>query len=169
LTGLLSGTMSHGPGYHFLRLGRNLERADMTTRILDVPAATLLHTATEFEAYRYTLWMNVLKSLSAYQMYCQFVRRRVVGEDVIEFLLHDDLFPRSLQHCLDEVSAALERLPRPERALEELRKVDADLKTARDTTLNAAALHDYLDALQCQLGAIHDNIVTTWFLPANKQ
>jgi uncharacterized alpha-E superfamily protein len=169
LTGLLSGTMSHGPGYHFLRLGRNLERADMTTRILDVPAATLLNTATEFEAYRYTLWMNVLKSLSAYQMYCQYVRRRVVGEDVIAFLLHDNLFPRSLQHCLSEVAAALELLPRHKRAMETLHQIDAELKTAQDATMDAAALHDYLDSLQCQLGTIHDSIVKTWFLPANQQ
>jgi len=42
ITGMLAGTMTHDVGYDFLRMGRNLERADMTTRIIDVRTASLL-------------------------------------------------------------------------------------------------------------------------------
>jgi uncharacterized alpha-E superfamily protein len=169
LTGLLAGTMSHGPGYQFLRLGRNLERADMTTRVLDVPAASLLNLPEEVAPYRYTLWMNVLKSLSAYQMYCQYVRRRIVGEDVIDFLMLDVQFPRSVRHCLGEIAASLESLPRHEEPLAESAALLAEVEDADGASLDAAALHECLDRLQRQLGALHRRISDTWFLPAEQQ
>lgn len=169
VTGLLAGTMSHGPGYQFLRLGRNLERADMTTRVLDVPAASLLNLPEEVTPYRYTLWMNVLKSLSAYQMYCQYVRRRIVGEDVIDFLLLDTRFPRSFRHCLGEITSSLESLPRHEDALVESTALLAELEDADGANLDAAALHECLDRLQRQLGGLHHRIADTWFLPVDQQ
>lgn len=169
VTGLLAGTMSHGPGYQFLRLGRNLERADMTTRVLDVPAASLLNLPEEVEPYRYTLWMNVLKSLSAYQMYCQNVRRRIVGEDVIDFLLLDVQFPRSVRHCMGEIAASLESLPRHGEALAESAALLAEVADADGASLDPAALHECLDRLQRQLGGLHRRIAETWFLPAEQQ
>lgn len=169
VSGLLAGTMSHGPGYHFLRLGRNLERADMTTRVLDVPAASLLNLAEELEPYRFTLWMNVLKSLSAYQMYCQYVRRRVVGEDVIEFLLRDGQFPRSFRHSLAEMSSALATLPRHDAALAEVESLSDELGDNGGSGMDAGQLHEYLDGLQGRLGRVHRQILGTWFLPASDQ
>jgi uncharacterized alpha-E superfamily protein len=169
LTGILAGTMSHGPGYQFLRLGSNLERADMTTRVLDVPAASLLHLPEELEPYRFTLWMNVLKSVSAYQMYCQYVRRRVVGEEVIEFLLLDPRFPRSVRHCLAEMAASLEHLPRHADAVSEVEALVGEVEVAMGASLDAAALHECLDRLQLLLGALHRRIQETWFLLAGEQ
>jgi len=169
LIGLLEGTMSYGPGYHFMRVGLNLERADMTTRVLDVPAASLLYAAEEFEPYRYTLWMNVLKSLSAYQMYCQYVRRRVLGEDVIEFLLRDQLFPRSLRCCLAEIASDLEFIPRHQEALAEIGTLTDDLDGTLTTGMDAAVLHDYLDTLQRRIADVHQRIVNTWFLSATSR
>ena len=68
ITGLLTGTMSHDQPCNFVRLGRNLERGDMTTRIVD-SAVTLLMPRIEAPApYDSLLWVNVLKSLSAFQM-----------------------------------------------------------------------------------------------------
>ncbi|MFC1681428.1 alpha-E domain-containing protein, partial [Pseudomonadota bacterium] len=67
-TGLLSGAMSHGPGYQFVRIGRNIERADMTSRIVDVGSATLVAEGDERKRLANRLWMNVLNALSAHQM-----------------------------------------------------------------------------------------------------
>ncbi len=87
IAGLLAGTMSHGPAYQYMRLGRNLERADMTTRVIDVAAAVLLSDRPELSRFDNTLWMAVLRCLSGYQAYRQYVRRRVNRNDVIRFLL----------------------------------------------------------------------------------
>ena len=59
-TGLLAGAMSHGPGYHAVRIGRNIERADMTSRIVDVGSAILVAEGEEREQLDNRLWMNVL-------------------------------------------------------------------------------------------------------------
>ena len=107
--------MSHDSGYQFFRVGRGIERADMTTRIIDVAAATLLNRE-DLARFDNTLWMAVLQSLSAYQMYRQKVRRRIHGPDVIAYLLKDEQFPRAIAFSLRELGAALAMLPRNARA-----------------------------------------------------
>ena len=83
LTGLIEGTLSHGPARTFIELGRQLERADMTTRIVDVRSASLLpQNPEELLPFENLQWMSVLKSLTAYQMYRQQVRLRVPAATV---------------------------------------------------------------------------------------
>ena len=133
ISGLLADTMSHDSGYHFFRIGRALERADMTTRIIDVAAATLSN-RDDLARFDNTLWMAVLQSLSAYQMYRQKVRRRISSNDVIEYLLKDEQFPRAFSFSLRELGAALALLPRnaePQKKLGALRRMLAQLKVAR--------------------------------------
>ena len=78
ITGQLAGTMLHDVGYDFLRMGRNLERTDMTTRIIDVRSGDLLeHEHEALTPYESIQWMSVLKSLTAYQMYRRSVQTRV--------------------------------------------------------------------------------------------
>ncbi len=112
ITGILEGTMSHGPAYQFVRLGRSLERSDMTSRMIDVAAATLMTGRDELRLYDSTIWRAVLRALSAYQMYRQYVRRRILGPDVFAFLLRDTEFPRSVTHCVEVLEQALRALPR---------------------------------------------------------
>ena len=106
ISGLLADTMSHDAAYQFFRLGRGIERADMTTRIIDVAAAMLLGRE-QLARFDNTLWMAVLQSLSAYQMYRQKVRRRIDGPDVIAYLLKDTQFPRAIafSHARDRCGA----------------------------------------------------------------
>ena len=90
LTGYLDGSMSMDDAYSFIRLGRSLERADMITRIVDVGCLNLVHPKTGVTVeYSNILWMNVLRSLNAYQMYRQHVQDTVNGEDVVDYLLKD--------------------------------------------------------------------------------
>jgi len=116
--GLLAGSMSRDEAYSFVRLGRSLERADMTTRIIDVDAQKLMPQleveGAEPEArepYDNILWMNVLRSSSAYQMYRQHVQERVNGADVAKFLLQNEQFPRSAAHNLTTLTKVLAKLP----------------------------------------------------------
>ncbi|MFU8832311.1 MAG: alpha-E domain-containing protein, partial [Wenzhouxiangella sp.] len=69
LAGTLLGTMSQDDAYSFILIGRYLERADMTTRIIDVRSASLLpELSGELTPFENIQWMSVLKSLTAYQM-----------------------------------------------------------------------------------------------------
>lgn len=165
LTGLLSGTMSHGDAYNFIRLGRNLERADMTTRIIDIAAATLLGARAKENGLDNTLWMAVLKSLSGYQMYRQYVRRRIRDEDVIRFLLHDPLFPRAVAHCLEDLETSMLELPNHEIPLRAVLRLQRIVATQLPQGVEEAALRKLMDDLQIELAEVHRQLSTAWFLP----
>ncbi len=165
LAGLLSGTMSHGDAYNFIRLGRNLERADMTTRIIDIAAATLLRSGVSEARLENTLWMAVLKSLSGYQMYRQYVRRRIRDDDVIRFLLGDPLFPRAVTHCLLELESAMHGLPNHEAPLRAVLRLQRLVDTQQPETVEEAGLRRLMDELQLELAGVHGQISSAWFLP----
>ena len=77
--------MTHGDAYQFVRLGRSLERADMTTRIIDVASTELGDPGDEAHPYQNVMWVSVLQSLSAYQMYRLSLHNNVRPPDVLEF------------------------------------------------------------------------------------
>jgi uncharacterized alpha-E superfamily protein len=164
ITGLLSGTMSHGDAYNFLRIGNYLERADMSSRVVDVAAASLAGANPVAEQYENALWMGVLKSLSGYQMYRQYLRRRVTPGDVMMFLLADQHFPRSVANRLTALDRCLSTLPRSESS----RQVVADLhRTIKDTSLAdmpGTHVHGFIDRLQIDFNNLHDTIADSWFL-----
>ena len=164
LTGLFAGTMSHGDGYGFLRLGRNLERADMTTRIVDVAGELLLDNVShELADHQTILWVNVLRSLSGYQAYRQSVRSRIAPIRVLHFLMNDVRFPRALAHCLSEVEHAVAALPNPDRVRSALADMQAMMKGVGIRDLASAALHEHIDHFQVGLADIHTAIDQTWF------
>jgi len=164
INGLFAGTMSHGPGYRFLRLGRNLERADMTTRIIDVAGELLSDDETpDIAEYQTTLWVNVLRSLSAYQAYRQSVRSRIAPVRVLHFLVNDPDFPRTLTHCLRGVRSAADQLPHPERVSEAIIETEKLIESVGIRDLASSALHDHIDRFQLGLADIHEAIDQTWF------
>jgi len=165
ISGLLAGTMSQGAGYQLIRIGRNLERADMTSRLIDVAAAVLLPGRPELERYQNTLWMAILRSASAYQMYRQQVRRRVFGPDVITFLLQDIDFPRSVAHCVRETEWSVNTLPRAESAQTALAGLQDRIGNVAARDLDLGGIHDLMDSLQMDIAMVHNAISQTWFLP----
>ena len=173
LTGMLAGTMSHSSAYNFVRLGRNLERADMTTRIVDVGTVNLITNvnkkvaqADALEPYINILWMSVLQSLSAYQMYRQNVLDRVNGEDVVEFLLKDPLFPRSVASCFKQLLVCFEKLPGAEPPMRALASATRQIDSADiPNHLSKGTLHDFIDTVQLSIATVHTDIASTWFLP----
>lgn len=168
-TGLLAGAMSHGPGYQFVRMGRNIERADMTTRIIDVGSATLIVEGGERDRLANRLWMNILLALSAHQMYRQNVRRRIQRENVIQYLTHDTRFPRSIAHCLLQLQECAEHLPNFASPLGAMLKLKT-LVTDKDvTTLSERSLHRFMDDLQVELADLHRIITHTWFSPVTNE
>ena len=165
LTGMLMTTMSRREPHHFVNLGWSLERADMTTRILDVGCmyASGARSRGQLVDYEGVLWMNVLLSLSAYQMYRQQVRGRVAGAEVVGFLLHDDAFPHAISHCLDTLEHSLGALPRNRGPLAVNREVVAHLRRADPARLLDEGLHEFLDQLQGELARLHAQVEQTWF------
>ena len=165
ISGLLTECMSHDVAYQFLRMGEQLERADMTTRILDIHAAVLMPQGSgdREEAVISLLWVAVLKSLSAFQMYRRHGSHRVNGDGVVRFLVTDKLFPRSVVFCLDEVETQLANLPRNTEPLRALRVARRRVDGLTPEELAPGQRHDTFDHVQEDLARIHDAVAAEYF------
>ncbi len=137
--GLCDTTMTHDEGWQFIQLGKFLERADLTLRLLDVKSRQLQQLTDPVDLPIANLqWAAVLKSCLAYEAYQRLYISRVEPECVIEFLLTHALFPRSVRFCLEEAAKVLTLLEGPTpvgdgkaerllgRALSDLRFLDLD-------------------------------------------
>jgi len=166
LTGELEGTMSRNDAFTLLMLGRNLERADMTSRIIDVRSAQLLPAdAPGFRPFDTIQWLNLLKTLSGYQMYRLSQRTRVSRSAVLDFVLRDLQFPRACLFCLKEVEHFLRALPRSAGVLGLLGGARSFLDKATLATLDQAGLHEFIDRLQLHIIVVHEGIAQTYFPP----
>ncbi|CRI63991.1 conserved hypothetical protein [Thiocapsa sp. KS1] len=166
VNGLLSGTMLHDQGYDFLHLGRFLERADMTTRIIDVRSANLLpDETTELRPFETIQWVSVLKSMTAYQAYRRSEQIRVLRGPVLRFLFQNGTFPRSVVHCIEALRTSLSKLPRNESALRVAGRLKRNLEGTEPRRLNQQQLHDFIDDLQVGIGDLHQEIARIWFPP----
>jgi uncharacterized alpha-E superfamily protein len=164
IAGMLDGTMNRNEAYTFSQLGRNLERADMTSRIVDVRSAQLLPAETpELRPFESVQWMSVLKSLSGYHMYRLRMRTRVKRTDVLQFLLRDDQFPRSCQFCLMQIEQYLDGLPHSEGVLEVLAAAARFVEGAPLATLDQPGLHELIDNFQLHIGNVHNMIAGNYF------
>jgi uncharacterized alpha-E superfamily protein len=164
LAGQLEGTMNRNDAYTFLVLGRNLERADMTSRIVDVRSAQLLPAATpELRPFDTVQWMSVLKSLSGYQMYRLKMRSRVRRADVLQFLLRDDEFPRACRFCLTQIERALTPLPRSAGVIDILNGARRFIDQSEFATLEQSGLHDLIDQFQLRIHGLHAGIARSYF------
>ncbi len=167
--GITDATMSHNEAWQFLRLGRQLERADKTSRILDVKYFMLLPSAHVVGTpYDDIHWSAVLKSVSGFEMYRK-KHGRITPRSIVDFLVLDREFPRAIRHCLrmaDESLHAITGTPMgsceypSERSLAPLR---AELDYIPVEKIMSQGLHEYLDALQARMNAIDDNLRLDFF------
>lgn len=165
LTGMLSATLSRDEAWSFLRMGRNLERADMTTRIIDVRTANLLPDETsELRPFETIQWMSVLKSLSSYHMYRRRMQMRVQRGEVLRFLFQDETFPRSILHCLKAVELEVGGLPRNQACRDAIHELQDKILNTKVERLKQDKLHQFIDRLQLGLGKVHHALAEGYFL-----
>ncbi len=164
INGLLAGTMSRDATWQFVLLGRNLERADMTTRVLDAAVSLMLQPRDEQNlALGQVLWSKVLKSQGAYLNYRRTVRTSISGAKVAKFLLNDPYFPRTVSFCFNEMLTAVNKLPHGENVLETvqmLKKMDFEISSSDDLDMK---FRDYLNELQIGIIQLSGNITESWF------
>ena len=163
--GVLTSNMSRDVGFQFLRMGTNLEQADMTTRILDVRSSRLFQPDASLTPFDNIQWMSVLKSLTAYQMYRRHVRARVNGPGVLRFLLQDRQFPRSVSFALSTIGSTMPFLPpsrKVERAIERTKALIADANIG-SLLSQPDGLALFMDEIQVGLGQLDDAIAESYF------
>ena len=165
INGILLGTMSRDETMSFLSIGQSLERADLTTRVLDVRSDSL-HTQQGDDPYDAVRWMAVLRSLAAYQSFRRAMPARPQGGSTLRFLLQDDRFPRAVSACLTESRSQLKGLARAEDALDACADAAMLVASAAVPRLSLGGLTEFLDEVQMSLAEIHRRIDETYFRPS---
>lgn len=106
--GVSDTTMSHGQGWHFIRIGRYLERATATATLLDVYQREIFSDSTGTgDTHQFLEWLGLLRCCSAFEAYTRVNTADLSQERVLSFLLFDDRFPHSLRYCIDSLHEAL--------------------------------------------------------------
>jgi uncharacterized alpha-E superfamily protein len=166
--GITEVTMSHNEGWHFGRLGRSLERADKTSRMLDVKYFLLLPNVSDVGTPVDDIqWSAVLKSASAFEMY----RKRfgpIRPDRVADFLMLDREFPRAMHYCLVEAEESLHAISGSplgtfqNTAEQRLGRLRSELDYAQVDEIIANGLHEFLDTFQAKLNTVGTAIFETF-------
>ena len=167
--GILDGTMSRGEGWHFCRLGRMLERADKTSRMLDVKYFHLLPSVSYVGTpYDDILWAAVLRSMSGLEMYRK-LHHQITPSNVVEFLVLNREFPRAIHHCAMVADESLRAISGSQPgtfsnpAEQRLGRLRAGLDYSRVDEFLDTGLHQFLDNLQTRLNDVGDAVFQTFF------
>lgn len=169
LYGLADATVARTEGWYFRQLGQMLERADKTSRILDVKYHILLPSPNEVGTpLDFLHWTALLKSVTGFNTY-----RRLYGNidpsGVVEFLVLNKYFPRSIYYCLKEAERFLHSISdnsgdgfknSAEKAIGEMR---SRLEYSEVDDIISVGLHEYLDGLQLKINHISDLISENFF------
>ncbi len=170
--GIVDSTLSRGEEWNFLMLGKYMERANQTSRILDVKYFILLPNASEGGSLvDDLLWAALLHSVSGYEMFRR-AHGRIVPDKVVEFLILDREFPRAVLFCLlraEECLLSISGTPAgayrngAEKRISQLR---SRLAYTHVEEIIGQGLHEFLDMLQTGLNEAGDAIYRT-FLSLN--
>jgi len=163
--GITDATMTHSEGWEFIRVGKFLERADKTTRLLDVRHHLLQSDANRVSRLTDSLeWVAVLKSCSAFEAYRKAFNSSIEPQKIVQFLILHDAFPRSTQFSISQVADALRNIT----PVTQGQFVNTAQKTAGRLRADFAfwdindifnpGLHQFLDALQLRFNHLADAI-----------
>ncbi len=167
--GITDATMNHGEGWDFLQVGKYTERADRTSRILDVKYHLLLPTGEKVGGnVDVVQWLAVLKSCSAMEAYRKLYVGQVAPWMVAEFLITNDTFPRSIRFCVNRLDLALHRISGISHThygneAERLSgRLSSDLAYSTIADIFSFGLHQYLDRIQSRLVEVSKAMLKTY-------
>lgn len=168
LYGILESTISKTEGWHFGKIGQLIERADKTSRVIDVKYHMLLpelvNVGSPFDIIQ---WSALLKSVSAYDMYRK-KHGKLTAQSITEFLIFDKNFPRSILSCLIGVDLSLQAIS--ENKEENRGDVEKQFHVLRSHLENSNinevihfGMHEYLDDFQTKLNNVSLSLFETFF------
>ena len=170
--GISDGTLNHDETYYFALLGRAIERADKTTRILDLQSYML---TPEVQAHwndgQLFLAQSILKATSAHEMFNQ-AYARISVENILEFLLLNHTFPRAIIASLLQIEFALRSLSGEHKgffinaAQKKVQRLLLETRHSDIPSLVGPVLNAYLDNLQVKLNEIGIEITNAYFTAA---
>lgn len=169
-TGITEGTFYRDQGWYFYQLGRYIERADQTTRLLDIKYHLLLPAVANVGSpIDVSQWNAVLRSAAGYHAFRRLHTSMITPARVVGFLLVNNSFPRSLGLCIHEAIDALTQLKSRymlrggNGAAEMLDQLHALLTQVPVQEILASGLHEFLDLVQLRLTEVTDDLSQAFF------
>jgi len=169
-TGITEGTFFRDQGWYFYQIGRYIERADQTTRLLDIKYHLLLPSPSDVGSpVDVSQWNALLRSAAGYHAYRRLHAASTTPARVAGFMLLNNAFPRSVHHCVREVGRLLGEvkshhgLRNGNDAAEELDRLQAVLGTFEIAAILRSGLHEFLDSIQRQLMAVTRELSIAFF------
>jgi uncharacterized alpha-E superfamily protein len=166
--GITDSTLSHNEGWYFVQGGKYLERADNTARLVDVKYH-MLRPAENTDSVDVIQWMAVLKSCSALEAFRKIHRSKLEPDTILEFLMLDRAFPRSVYFSVTTAEEALWRISGSSRhnytnnADRLIGKLQAELSYTTIQDIYERGLHDYLEDLEQRLSKVGEQIHQLYF------
>lgn len=164
INGLIMTTLCRDHINRFVRIGHLLERADMTTRVLDAGIGTLMNEERNPSTTDPLVWASVLSSLSALETYRRTIGPLVEGPEAVDFIFRDGTLPRSLKFCLNGIREELAPMKKNKEALRVIDRSRRSLTRFNPQTAGRRDLHRFIDKFQGNLLALGNEINVTWFL-----
>lgn len=164
INGVLRSTLCRDHSYRFIKLGQLLERADMTSRIVDVGASDFLEREGVAQGIEHLLWGTLLKSLSALGAYRRLIEPQVEKNAAVDFVFMEAIFPRSVRFCIREIREELGEMNNATEALRTIERIRRKLRGFEAVKFTQPELHVFIDELQLLINGLHDAIARTWFL-----
>ena len=162
-------SISHGEGWHFSELGKQIERADNTSRILDVKYYTLLPTVDMIGSYIDNMqWIALLKSASALETY-KAKHQQISVDKVLNFLILDNHFPRSIIYCIEKADKSLHFISSSStgsynnKSEKKLGKIFSDLCFTSVQEIIDCGMHEYLNSFQSHMNEVGNYIYNDYF------
>ena len=163
--GVTDSTMSHGEGWHFIQVGRYIERASATAKLLEAYHEDLWKLPEHLPGgNEYLDWMGLLRSATAFEAYCKVYTADLSPDKILEFLLLDVEFPHSLRFAIDSLQHALEAIQSEsgkQRTMQLSRlagRLQASLSFSQVEDILEGDVIAYLRNIQAQCGEIHESI-----------
>ena len=159
--GIISDNFSRGYAFEFMRLGRFIERIDMISRIID--SLCIMQSKEQTHDFPTLEWVSMLRTLSAHESFRKEVRGEIERGDVINFLLKNENFPRSIYRCLTITEKSLTSLPNNTNVLDAVNKLNVRVFSAKVESYDDIQLHNFLDYLQRRIHLLDENIHKNYF------
>ncbi len=169
INGMVASTLQRGHAYRFIKLGQLLERADMTTRVIDVGAAALLGNERLHSTVDPLIWTSLCNSLSAMGAYRREFGPQVEASAMVDFVLREGALPRSVKFCLDGIRKELTPLKNNRDALKLVIKARRKLSLFDPQVSSREELHVFIDRFQLILTQLYTSIDHTWFMTDERQ
>ena len=164
--GTIDITMSRGEGYAFINLGKFIERATQSADILDVKFSDVNYEITSADT---TYWKYLLMSISGYELYLKTYRSGFEAKNVVELIVLNRDFPRSVLYSINQLMRYFMRL-KSDRNVESYQKIEfligklkSKINYSTTDSILKQDLHEYLEEVKTDLNEIGVTLNQNYF------